>query len=144
MPVADDLEEEVGPILAQGQITEFVDHQEVRRLIILELEVGDIHRFPQVGNYASYCRCVNADWVSNNRVKGKGNAKNGNKYLSWAYVAAANFACRNYSAPGRFYQRKRSKTNNNVAIKALANKLARASYWMMKRKEPYDEMRLFR
>jgi len=33
------------------------------------------------------------DTISRER-KGKGNTKNGNKYLTWAYVEAANFAVR--------------------------------------------------
>jgi hypothetical protein len=31
---------------------------------------------------------------SNGRKKGEGNAKNGNKYLAWAFIEAANFALR--------------------------------------------------
>jgi transposase len=27
--------------------------------LTIMLEVGDIRRFPKVGNYSSYCRCVN-------------------------------------------------------------------------------------
>ncbi|MBU4318014.1 MAG: transposase [Proteobacteria bacterium] len=54
------------------------------------LEVGDIRRFPTAGNYSSYCRCVKSQKISNSKKKGEGNRKNGNKYLSWAYVEAAN------------------------------------------------------
>ena len=36
-----------------------------------------------------------------------------------------------------FYQRKKSKTNEIVATKALANKLARASYYIMRDKIPF-------
>ena len=31
---------------------------------------------------------------SNGKKKGEGNTRNGNKYLSWAFVEAANFALR--------------------------------------------------
>ena len=58
------------------------------------LETGVITRFAQVGNFASYCRCVESLRESNDKKKGEGNAKNGNKYLSWAFVEAANFALR--------------------------------------------------
>ena len=37
MPIADDLVEKVRAILAQRKITKLVDHQEVRRLIMMEL-----------------------------------------------------------------------------------------------------------
>ena len=47
---------------------------------------------PDVGNYALYCRCVGSQKISNGKKKSKGNTKNGNKDLSWAFVEAANFA----------------------------------------------------
>ena len=112
--------------------------------LTIMLEVGDISRFPKVGNYSSYCRCVKAERFSNGKKKGEGNRKNGNKYLSWAYVEAANFAIRHYPEIQGFYQRKKAKTNGIVAIKALSNKLARASYYIMRDKVPYDVKKLFR
>ena len=42
------------------------------------LETGAIHRFPSVGHYASYCRCVDSTKISNGKRKGTGNVKNGN------------------------------------------------------------------
>jgi transposase len=112
--------------------------------LTIMLEVGDISRFPKVGNYSSYCRCVKAERLSNSKKKGEGNRKNGNKYLSWAYVEAANFAIRHYPEIQGFYQRKKATTNGIVAIKALSNKLARASYYIMRDKVPYDEGKFFR
>ena len=35
------------------------------------LEVGDICRFPKVGNYSSYCRCVKSEKISIKRKRGK-------------------------------------------------------------------------
>jgi transposase len=60
--------------------------------LTIMLETGDIKRFRSVGNYASYCRCVGSQKLSNGKRKGSGNTKNGNKYLAWAFVEAANFA----------------------------------------------------
>ena len=111
--------------------------------LTIMLEVGDISRFPKVGNYSSYCRCVNSKRISNGKKKGENNRKNGNRYLSWAYVEAANFAIRFSQEAQRFYQRKMAKTNGIVAIKALSNKLARASYYVMRDQVPYDASRLF-
>jgi transposase len=89
------------------------------------LETGRIERFADVGNYASYCRCVDSQRVSNGKKKGEGNTKNGNKYLAWAYVEAANFAVRFCPEARHFYERKKTKTNGIVATKALAHKRAR-------------------
>ena len=111
--------------------------------LTIMLETGDISRFPKVGNYASYCRCVPSERSSNKKKKGENNRKNGNKYLAWAYVEAANFATRYCPKAKRFYQRKSAQTNNIVATKALAHKLARASYFVMRDRVGYEPERLF-
>src|SRR5919198_2145227 len=82
----------IGPILAQTIV----------------LETGDMGRFPTVGNYASYCRCVGSTKISNGKRKGQGNIKNDNPYLEWAYMEAAQFAIRFSPIVQRFYQRKQS------------------------------------
>jgi transposase len=107
------------------------------------LETGPIERFKHVGHYASYCRCVGSTHVSNGKQKGKGNTKNGNKYLAWAYVEAANFAVRYDPQIKRYYQRKRAKTKGVVAIKAVAHKLARACYHMLRDGSAFDVDRAF-
>ena len=111
--------------------------------LTIMLEVGDIRRFAKVGNYSSYCRCVRSERLSNGKKKDENNRKNGNKYLSWAYVEAANFAMRFCPRAQRFYQRKKAKTNGIVAIKALANKISRASYYVMRDQVPYDVSKVF-
>ena len=63
----------------------------------------------------------------NGKKKGEGNTRIGNKYLAWAFIEAANFALRYCARAKRFYERKKAKTNNVVAIKALAHKLVRAN-----------------
>ncbi len=111
--------------------------------LTIMLETGDIKRFREVGNYVSYCRCVGSKRISNGKIKGEGNRKNGNKYLSWAYVEAANFAIRGYPYVRSYYQRKTAKTNNIVAIKAVSHKLARASYYVIKNQEVFEPRRAF-
>ena len=112
--------------------------------LTIMLETGDISRFEKVGNFASYCRCVGSTKLSNGKKKGTGNTKNGNKYLSWSFVEAANFAIRFYEPARRFYQRKMAKTKRVVAIKALAHKLARASYYVMRDQVPFDPAKIYR
>ena len=111
--------------------------------LTIMLEAGDIKRFPEVGDYSSYCRCVKSTRSSNGKNKGEGNRKNGNKYLSWAYVEAANIAKRYYPIINRYYQKKMAQTNKTVAIKAISNKLARATYYILRDQVAYDEMKLF-
>ena len=111
--------------------------------LTIMLETGDIARFKAVGNYASYCRCVNSKRTSNDKKKGEGNKKNGNKYLAWAFVEVANHSMRFNEKAKRYYQKKAAKTKRVVALKALAHKYARACYYVIKNKESFDENRLF-
>ena len=107
------------------------------------LETGPIGRFAGAGNFASYARCVDSVHTSNGKKKGEGNTKNGNKYLAWAFVEAAVYAMRFNAEAKRFYERKKAKTNNVVAIKALAHKLARACFQRLKEGKPFDAARCF-
>ena len=111
--------------------------------LTIMLEVDNINRFPAPGNYASYCRCVKSQKTSNQKKKGKGNQKNGNKYLAWAYVEAAHMIIRYCPEANRFYQRKKAQSNGAVATKALANKLARASYCMLRDQTQFDMDKIF-
>lgn len=109
----------------------------------IALEAGDIGRFPAVGHYASCCRCVKSEQLSNGKKKGEGNAKSGNKYLSWAFSEAAHFAVRYQPLAKRFFDRKQRKTNGIVAIRSVAHKLARAAYYMLRDQVPFDGQKLF-
>lgn len=110
---------------------------------VILLEAGPIDRFSEVGNFASYARCVDNVHTSNRKKKGEGNVKNGNKYLAWAFIEAANFARRFCPEAKRFHERKKARTNNIVATKALAHKLARACCHILKEGKPFDVTRCF-
>ena len=111
--------------------------------LTIMLETGPISRFATVGDYVSYCRKVPSQWTSNGKRKGSGNAKNGNKYLAWAYSEASEFARRLYPEPRAYYNRKMQKTNAAVAHSALANKLSRAGYYVMRDQVPFRPEKLF-
>lgn len=116
----------IGPILA----------------LTITLEVGTIKRFPGVGEFASYCRCVDSKKISNAKKKGEANRKNGNPYLAWAFMEAAHFAIRSLPAAQRFYERKRRQRHQLLAVKALAHKLARACFYILRDQVPFAPDRL--
>jgi transposase len=103
------------------------------------LEVGDISRFPKVGNFASYCRCVTSNRLSDGKNKGHGNRKNGNRYLSWAFIEAAHMTRRYNECLKNYYNRKVAQTNTTLASKALSNKLARICYYILRDQVPFSE-----
>jgi transposase len=109
----------------------------------ITLEVGDIKRFAEPGHFASYCRTVAAQRFSNSKKKGENNSKCGNKYLSWAFVEAANFARRYDEQCRQWYDRKACKTSKVLATKALACKLAKAAWHLMAQGVDYDPKRVF-
>jgi len=107
------------------------------------METGDVGRFPEVGNYTSYCRGARAIHTSNGKKKADNNQKNGNKYLSWAFVEAAHHCMRVCPRAHAFYERKKAKRNAAVAIKALAAKLSKAAYYIMRDQVMFDEKKIF-
>ena len=107
------------------------------------LETGEISRFKKVGHYSSYCRCVESKRISNGKKKGENNRKNGNPYLGWAFIEAANYAIRNSEIIKKYYQRKLAKTNRVVALKTIANKLSRACYFMLREGVAFDMTKAF-
>jgi len=130
------LKEEFAKLLTMPGIGEIL-------ALTIMLEVGHIDRFPTVGDYSSYCRLVKSTRSSNGKVTGHGNRKSGNKYLCWAYIEAAQFARRFHDTVRSYYERKMAQTNRIVAIKAVSNRLARASYFVMRDRVDYDQARLF-
>jgi transposase len=111
--------------------------------LTITLETVDPKRFASAGDYASYCRCVDSQRLSNGKKKGENNGKCGNKYLAWAFVEAANLSQRYDAACRKFYDRKKGQVNGVVATKALACKLAKAAWHMMSNNTAYDTGRIF-
>ena len=111
--------------------------------LTIMLETGTVDRFANVGKFTSYCRKVPSRWTSNDKKKGKGNTKNGNKYLAWAFSEAAEYARRHNDLARSFFNRKAAKTNKAVAYCALGHKLARAAYYIMRDQVDFDEQKLF-
>jgi len=111
--------------------------------LTIVLESGEVARFDAVGQYASYCRLVPALRFSNGKRKGTGNRKCGNRYLAWAWIEAANFAIRFEPTIRRWYQRNAAKKPRLVALKAVAHKLARAGFYLLRDGGTFDLHRAF-
>jgi transposase len=107
-------------------------------------EIGDIHRFPTVKDFLSYCRLVKGTVASAGKIKGLRGAKLGNPYLRWAFGEAAVIAKRDHHLIGPLAQRLEAKMEGNKfkANTVLAIKLARAVYFMLKNKTAFDPERL--
>jgi transposase len=106
-------------------------------------EAGSVARFADAGHFCSYCRCVPSQHLSNGKLKGTGNVRNGNPYLSWAFTEAAHFAIRFEPRAKRFYERKKARTNELVALRTISHKLARASFHVLHDQMPFRPERAF-
>jgi len=111
--------------------------------ITITLETGPIARFGSAGQYASYCRTVNSRCESDGKKKGENNRKNGNKYLAWAFVEAANFAQRYSPRAQAWFASKTARAGRVVAVKALACKLAKAAYYVLRDDVEFNEAKMF-
>ena len=68
--------------------------------LTLLYEIGDIHRFPTVKDFLSYCRLVKGTVASAGKIKGLRGAKLGNAYLRWVLGEAAVIAKRDHEVMG--------------------------------------------
>jgi transposase len=114
----------------------------------ISLEIGDIKRFSSPGDFVSYCRCVPSQFITNNKIKGEGNRRNGNRYLKWAYTEAANFTIRFCPYARAYYEKKMKKlashkAKRTIVLNSVAAKLARATYHMLKDGVTYKPEKLF-
>ena len=136
-------------ILAKAKLRE--DYQALKTVsgigevlaLTIALETGEVGRFDSPGHFALYARTVDSRRESNGKKKGEGNAKCGNKHLAWAFIEAAHFAVRYDAAIKRWYQKKCANGLAVVAIKAVAHKLARACWHVMKDGKPFEVSRAF-
>ena len=111
---------------------------------LIALEIGDINRFRRHKDFVSYCRLAPTAKLSNGKSKGMGNAKNGNAYLSWALTELATGVVRYNKEAKPVYDRLYNRSQLRVkAIRAMAAKLARAIFMMLKTGEVFDLRRCF-
>lgn len=111
---------------------------------VIFTEIGTIERFSRGERLASYCGLVSREDSSGGKIRFGPVRRDVNVYLKWAFVEAANSAVLNAERCGydhihRLYQRLKSRRGHGKAKVAVARHLAEASFWMLKKAEPYRE-----
>jgi transposase len=106
--------------------------------LVLLYEIHDIHRFPRVQDFVSYCRLVKCAKESAGKRLGTSGKKIGNAYLKWAFSEAAALFLRNNPAGQKRLARMEKKHGKGKALTILAHRLARAVYYMLKRETAFD------
>jgi len=115
----------------------------IGRILALTIlyEVGDIERFESVQQFASYSRLVKCKAESAGKSYGTQGNKIGNGHLKWAFSEAAALYLRGNDQAQRYLQRLQRRMSKAKALSALAHKLGRASYFMLKNRTVFDEQR---
>jgi len=103
----------------------------------LALEIDDIARFPTARDFVSYCRLVPGAGNSGGKTRHK-RTKDGNRYLKLAFSHAAVRAMQYFPEIRAFYHSMARRKPKPVARALVAKELARIVYFVLKKKEPFN------
>lgn len=111
--------------------------------LILLYEIHDITRFAEVGHFLSYARLVRGSHESAGKKKGAPGKKIGNAHLKWAFGEAACLLLRHSERAKTWLKRKEKKHGKAKALAILSAKLGRTVYHLWRKREVFDEARVF-
>jgi transposase len=106
--------------------------------LVILYEIEDIHRFPTVQDFASYCRLVKCAKESNGKKTGSSGKKIGNAHLKWAFSEAAVLFLKDNEHGKRYLDKLSNKYGKAKALSILAHRMGRAVYFILKNKEAFD------
>ena len=106
--------------------------------LVLLYAMPQIARFPRVQDCASYCRLITCAQASGGTRFGTSGNTIGNAHLTWAFSEAATLFLRGNEPGQKLLARLEKKHGKGKALTILAHKLARAVYYMLKRKTAFD------
>lgn len=109
---------------------------EVLATVIL-YEIDTVERFAAPEDFSSYSRLVKGSVASAGQIKGLKGGKLGNPYLKWALMEAV-VLMKRHGRVKKMADRLEAKYGKQVGNAVLANRLARAIYSMLERKQPFD------
>lgn len=102
-------------------------------------EIHDISRFPSRGEFCSYGRLVKGQKSSAGKSYGTTGGRIGNAHLRWAFSEAALLYLRGNTEAEKYYNRLISRHGKSKALTIIAKRLGIAVYYMLKRREPFNE-----
>jgi transposase len=104
---------------------------------LITAEIGGLTRFPSAEKLCSYAGLVPSLHQSGQTLRYGPCQKQGNKFLRWAMVEAAQTAVRKDPLLRDFYQRIKRKKGSQKAIVAVARKMLVIVYQILLKKELY-------
>jgi transposase len=106
--------------------------------LVILYEIHDIVRFPCVQDFVSYCRLTKCAKESAGQRHGLSGKKIGNPQLRWAFSEAAVLFLRQNKPGQDYYTKLERKHGKGKALTVLAQKLARAVYYLLTRHQAFD------
>lgn len=111
--------------------------------LVILYEIHDINRFPRVQDFVSYCRLVKSAKESAGKRMGTSGKKIGDVHLKWAFSEAAVLFLRRNPQARKYRDKLKKKHGKAKSMTILAHKLARATYYILKRKEVFNMQKFF-
>ena len=111
--------------------------------LVLLYEIHDVRRSPEVGQFLSYARLVRCSHESAGKKQGTGGNKIGNAHLKWAFSEAACLFLRESDQAKQWLARREKKHGKARALGALAARLGRAVYHLLRKGQAFDVKRFF-
>jgi len=149
LDLIEDLEEKIKS--AEQKIKETFKKDEICQLIesvpgigelsavLIRYEIDDIERFVSDSKLCSYAGLVPSTYSSGNRTYQGKITKQGNKWLRWTLVEAAQTAIKKDLWLRRYYNKIEKRGGRKKAKVAVARKLLEIIYRIWKEKRPYYE-----
>jgi len=108
--------------------------------LVILYEIHDISRFERVQDFVSYCRLVKSARESGGKRLGSSGKKIGNVHLKWAFSEAAVLLLRRSPEVVKYREKLAKKHGKGKSLTILAHKIARAVYYILKRKEVFKRL----
>ncbi len=118
----------------------------IGRILALTIiyEIGNIERFESVQKFASYSRLVKCKAESAGKSYGTQGNKIGNAHLKWAFSEAAVLYLRGNEKAQKYLLKLQKRMSKAKALSALAHKLGRCIYFMLKNEKVFDESKFLK
>jgi len=113
----------------------------IGRILTLTIiyEIGDVNRFESVQKFSSYARLVKCKAESAGKTYGTQGNKIGNAHLKWAFSEAAVLHLRGNDKAKNYLATLQKRMSKGKALSALAHKMGRCVYFMLKNETPFDK-----
>jgi len=105
-------------------------------------EIGDIERFASASKLVGYCGLGPRVYSSGGRTFHGPITRQGNRFLRWAFVTAAQKYHQRKGPLGDFFRRVERQHGSKAARVALARKLATITWHLLKKRETFNEARI--